>query len=82
MTRAEARTNAAEDALKAGEAEARAASDAERAAERARAEPPKPVPVPKRSAMPRKTSPAATDRIAEDLDKTPEALLEDLADRP
>ena len=80
MTRAEARATAADDALKAGESAARAAAEADRAAEsahadaretRARAE------AGREAAQ--GTADSARARIADTLDCTPQALLDELA---
>ncbi|NBB98392.1 MAG: chromosome segregation protein SMC, partial [Alphaproteobacteria bacterium] len=83
ISRAEARATAAEDALKSGEAAARAASDTERASERARAEAAEArARAEAQLDAAQDVANAATTRIADELDMTPQALLADLAIDP
>jgi chromosome segregation protein len=83
ISRAEARAAAAEDALKTGEAAARTASDDERRAERSRADAKedRARAEAQRDAA-RDVATAAVARIADTLDCTPGALLQDLAIDP
>ncbi|SUZ30377.1 Chromosome partition protein Smc [Roseibaca ekhonensis] len=83
MSRAEARAAAAEDALKAGEGAARAAADTERAAERAAADAREGrATAEARHEAAQEAAARAATRIAEELESTPQALLDDLAIDP